>query len=177
MIHTSNSKASDWKVGIVINDQTVIFKMDTGAQCNVISKQTYDYLCAKPLHSSSTKLVSFGGQHLEACGKTTILCQQKSQCYSIEFEVVDKAVPNILGLHTCTEMNLIQRNDAVEHHTDLKDSYSDVFEGLGCITNVIHHINVDTTCQPVVHPPRKVTVILRPKIQQELACMGQLEVI
>ena len=73
MIHTSNPKASDWKVGIVINNQTVMFMMDTGLQCIVIYKQTCDHLFTKPLYSSPTKLVSFGGQHLQACGKTTIL--------------------------------------------------------------------------------------------------------
>ena len=55
--------------------------------------------------------------------------------------------------------------------------YSDVFEGLGCITDASYHIKVDKSDQPVVHPPRKVPVTLRPKIQQELNCMDKLDVI
>ena len=61
------------------------------------------------------------------------------------------------------EMDLIQRIDAIGTHTDVLDSYSDVFEGLGCITDIVYHINVDQNTLPVVHPPRKVPVTLRPK--------------
>ena len=57
------------------------------------------------------------------------------------------------------------------------DQYSDVFEGLGCITNVKYHIKVDPTHPPVIHPPRRVPVTLRPKIQEQLARMESLDVI
>ena len=40
-----------------------------------------------------------------------------------------------------------------------------------------YHIKVDTTCQPVVHPFRKVPVALRAKIQKELTHMEELDVI
>jgi len=108
-----------------------MFKMDTGAQCNVMSQQMYAQVCDKPLQSSRTKLVSFGGQCLHACCKATVLCLHKHKCYSVDFKVIDETVSNILGLHTCTEMNLIQWIDAIENYTDLLESCSDVFEGLG----------------------------------------------
>ena len=60
---------------------------------------------------------------------------------------------------------------------DILDTYSDVFEGLGCITDASYHIKVDESAQPVVHPPRKVPVTLRPKFQQELNRMEKLDVI
>ena len=105
MVHINNPNVSNWKVGLLINDQKVMFKMDMGAQCNVMSQQMYAQVCDKPLQSSCTKLVSFGGQCLQACGKATVLCQHKRKCYSVDFEVIDEIVPNILGLHTCTETN------------------------------------------------------------------------
>ena len=75
-------------------------------------------------------------------------------------------------------MNLVQRLDAINNnYTDFLDSYSDVFEGLGCISNTDYHIKVDKTCQPVVHMPRRVPVTLRPKIQAELNQMEELDVI
>ena len=73
------------------------------------------------------------------------------------FEVIDHNVPNILGLRTCVELNLVQQLDTINNQTaDILDTYSDIFEGLGCITDALYHIKVDKSAQPVVHPPRKV---------------------
>ena len=113
---------------------------------------------------------------MQACEKATILCNHKHKCYSVQFEVLDETVPNILGLHTCMEMNLIQRIDAIESHTGLLNSYSDVFEGLGCITDAVCYINVDQNTLPIVYPPRKVPVTLRPKLQQKLLRMEKRDV-
>ena len=45
---------------------------------------------------------------------------------------VDQDVPNILGLHACIEMNLVQRIDTVADDTnEVFEKYSDVFNGLG----------------------------------------------
>ena len=94
------------------------------------------------------------------------------------FEVIDHDVPNILGLTTCVELNLVQRLDSINTQSnDILDSYSDVFEGLGCITDALYNIKIDKNAKPIVHPPRKVPVTLRPKIQKELKRMEELDVI
>lgn len=72
-------------------------------------------------------------------------------------------------------MKLVQRIDSLD--IDLLNQYNDVFEGLGCITDVTYHIKVDPTHPPVIHPPRRVPVTLRSKIQEELARMESLDVI
>ena len=105
-------------------------------------------------------------------------CQYKNKQYAIEFEIIDQNIPSILGLRTCTEMNLIQRIEAID--TQIPESlskYSDVFEGLGCITDVIYHIELNPGSKPVVHPPRKFPVTLHPKVLEELKRMEQLDVI
>ena len=37
MVKCSTNESSDWKVTLLVNDQKTRFKIDTGAQCNVIS--------------------------------------------------------------------------------------------------------------------------------------------
>ena len=168
----------DWKVSILVNHQRTSFKIDTGAQCTVISKSRYHQLGSTPLHKSHAKLVAFGGKRLNTCGKVTMKCEYKRHTYAIRFEVIDQDVPNILGLQTCVDMNLVQRLDAINSHdTDLLESYSNVFEGLCCISNTDYHIKTDKAYQPVVHPPRRVPVTLQPKIQAELTQMEELDVI
>ena len=178
MVKCATTKLPDWKVTLLINNHRMCFKIDTGAQCNVISRQKYHQLSSMPLQQSHARLVAFGGQRLNACGKVTMNCQHKGKRHPVVFEVIDHDTPNILGLKTCVELNLVQRMDAIDnHHVDILDRYSDVFEGLGCITDASYHIKVDESAQPVVHPPRKVPVTLRPKIQQELRRMEKLDVI
>ena len=75
-------------------------------------------------------------------------------------------------------MNLVQCIDTVADDTnEVFEKYSDVFNGLGCITNIQYHINIYQSHKPVVHPPRRVPVKLHPKVQEELKRMEQLNVI
>ena len=80
---------------------------------------------------------------------------------------------------TCVELNPVQQLNAINTQTtsDILESYSDVYEGLGCITDVSYPIKVDRNAQPIVHPPRKVPITLRPKVQQEMKRMEELDVI
>jgi len=168
----------DWSVTTLMNHQRTTFKIDTGTQCNVIPQWLYYQVCKDPLQPSLASLVAFGGQKLHTCGKAKIPCQYKDNNYLVEFEVIDHNVPNILGLTTCTQMNLVQRIDTIgNNHMTLFEQYSDVFKGLGCITVVRYHIRIDPTKTPVIHPPRRVPITLCPKIQEELACMESLDVI
>ena len=52
-----------------------------------------------------------------------------------------------------------------------------MFDGLGCITDVICHIEIDQNSNPVVYPPRRIPVTLRPKAREELNRMEKLNVI
>ena len=171
----ANSNSKDWKTTVLLNKRKTTFKLDTGAQCNVISKHKYDQISTKPLLPSHARLVAFGGTPLHPCGKATIPCQYKNKQYAIEFEIIGQNIPSILGLRACTEMNLIQCIEAID--TQIPESFSkyrDVFEGLGCITNVIYHIELSRGSKPVVHSPQRVLVTLRLKVLEELKRMEQL---
>ena len=54
--------------------------------------------------------------------------------------------------------------------------YSDLFQGLGCLLDD-HTIKVDSSIFPVVHPPRKVPVSLKEKINEELDRAEKAEVV
>ena len=72
----------------------------------------------------------------------------------------------------------MQRIDVLNSQTtDTLQKYKDVFEGLRHITEATHHISSRQESKPVVHPPRRVPVTLRPKVKQELERMERLNVI
>ena len=151
----AGSKSKDWKATILLNRQKTTFKLD------VISKTKYNQISPEPLRASRARLVAFGSTQLHTCGKATITCQHKGRHYAIQFEVVDQNIPSILGLETCTKLNLVQRVDAIEKRTqNILSEYNDVFNGLGCITNVVYHIEIDKQSNPVIHPPRRIPVTL-----------------
>ena len=52
-----------------------------------------------------------------------------------------------------------------------------MFDGLGCIKDTVHHIKLDESVKPVVHPPRRVPVNLRSKVKDELNRMESLGVV
>ena len=171
-------KTKDWQAPVKINDKKVLFRIDTGAQCNVMSKKTYNHVSKETLQKSQTRLVTFGGHKIQACGKITLACEHKGRYTPARLEVVEQHVPSILGLKTCTEMNVIKRVDSIAHKPkDMLKEYKDVFTGLGCIKGVVHHIKVDRSHTPVVHPQQRLPVTLRSKVKNELQRMEHLGVV
>ena len=96
-----------------MHQQQTTFKIDTGAQCNVIPLWKYYQVCKDPLQPSSASLVAFGGHGLCTRGKVQLPRQHKDNHYLVKFEVVDQDVPNILGFVTCIKINFVQRIDTV----------------------------------------------------------------
>ena len=46
----------DWQVQLAVNRRKLSFKIDTGAQCNFISKTTFDIVSKAPLVKSNARL-------------------------------------------------------------------------------------------------------------------------
>ena len=102
---TSKAQAKSWNAALKIHSRDIKFKIDTGAQCNVMS---FMQASKQPLSRSKARLVAFGGQRITPVGKAVLLCEHKNKFRPIEFEVVDN-VSNVLGLGTCEELGLVKR--------------------------------------------------------------------
>ena len=70
-----NQKPREWQITLPLNNQRLKFKIDTGAQCNVIPKQRYLQVSKAPLQKSTANLMAFGGSKLTTCGKAILPCQ------------------------------------------------------------------------------------------------------
>ncbi|KAJ8044099.1 hypothetical protein HOLleu_11471 [Holothuria leucospilota] len=171
-------KNNSWTVNLSLESKTVTVQIDTGAQCNVMSQKTYSTLSKERLIKVKDNLVGFGGQKLRPIGRTQLECSYKSKFYVLEFFVTKENVPTLLGQDSLEELNLVKRIYSAKSETvDIMSEFDDVFTGLGCVKDVIHHIMVDPDVPPVVHPPRKVPVALRAKVKEELKRMEELDVI
>ena len=177
----------EWTTSLKIDNKNVKFKIDTGAERNVISKKTYEELTKTRLEKSRVQLGAFGGQKLKTIGKFSTVCTYQEKYWPIEFQVVNRNVPNILELTTCPELNLVKRvltidenectQPTVPPESDIFEQYNDVFTGFGCVKGVVHHIATDPAVKLVVHPPRRVPAPLRQNVKDELDRIERLGVV
>lgn len=68
------------------------------------------------------------------------------------------------------------KNTVSRNPRDTLTEYKDVFEGLGSFAGV-HKIQLKPVIEPVLHPPRKIPLALRDKLEKESKRMEDLQVI
>ena len=172
----------------------LLCKVDTGAEGNVIYKSLLPSSPCNPngipvnLASSSTTIVATGGHPVGHHGICHLKLAHGSSCKSYPFHVVDADGPTILGLPTCTDLNLITMNFSMTSHKkeskpsavqqpicnqdpvakkEILEQYDNCFESVGCFQGEFQ-ITVDAAVPPVVHPPRSVPEALKEPLRKEL---------
>ncbi|KAK3087333.1 hypothetical protein FSP39_004790 [Pinctada imbricata] len=170
-----------WTIEISLENKPVKLKLDTGAQCNIISYQLFNKMnWMSEIKRCKTKLVSYTGHKLPIKGKTLITAEYKGKIYPLEFYIVHGNAVPVLGLQACKELDLIKRVETVDGSClsteKIVDKYADVFEGIGRLKGK-HHIHIDKSVKPVVHPPRRVPYKMQEKLKTELKHMESLDVI
>ena len=167
------------------NKKTPIgFKLDTGAQVNVILLHIIHQLGCNNLEYTSQSLFGYGGKPLKVFGKCTLACSYKGTQGYHQFYIVSTQAPPILGLSSCLSLNLIKlilylkekedKNTVPQNPRVTLTEYKDVFEGLGSFPGM-HKIQLKTDIEPVIHPPRKIPIALRDKLEKELNRMEDLQ--
>ena len=77
-IKTETGDKERWTEKLIINSRKVTFKLDAGAECNVMSEKTFRMLDVKGrLRSSNCKLVTYSGHKMAPLGKRALTCQFK----------------------------------------------------------------------------------------------------
>ncbi|KAJ8708897.1 hypothetical protein PYW07_013501 [Mythimna separata] len=182
----NNSKKS-WEINLSIGNKQITCIIDSGADVNIISKQTFNYVTRQNFKVSLVKchvnVTGFGGKTIPILGKVNIncnLCINNSKVVeSIMFLVVNLDCPNVLGLPTCERLGIINRVFSVSKQNFCKQiltQYNDVFQGLGCLPPVCH-LKLKPDAVPCVDPPRKVPFALLKKLREELDRMEEMKVI
>ncbi|CAB4026344.1 Hypothetical predicted protein, partial [Paramuricea clavata] len=180
-VFTVNNTKSDWSVTLGVNGTDVNFKIDTGAQCNVIPKRLLSNLSPRPkLKTANVQLSAYNGTTIPVAGKCIAQVKHRRQTIPILFMVVDSDSVPILGLNTCDKLNLIKQvyqiSEEVQSHTPIEEEFSDCFGEIGCLKRT-HHIELRDDVKPVIIPVRQVPFALKPKLKEELQRMVELNVI
>lgn len=175
---SANAKENQkWTQALKINNHELTFKLDTGAECNVLPYKDFEKVAnKKALLKSNCKLVTYSGHTMEPKGKVKLKCYYKDKDHEFEFQVVDGNSPAIIGRDACTELGVVKRVFKIGTEDDILGEYEDLFTGLGCVPG-LHHIQLDKEVPPVIHPPRKVPVALKNRVKDELDRMEDIGVI
>lgn len=144
------------------------FQLDTGANCNVMSAETFNSL---DIRGKLKKI------HLQACfifwpqdgaiGKKVLTGLYKGQKYKVVFEIVQQQVPAILGKASCIKLGLVKQTYDIGKENNILQDFDDLLSGLGCLPGQ-HHIQIYPTVTLVVHVPRTFPVALRDKVVDQL---------
>jgi len=104
----------------------LLCKVDTGAEGKVISLSTYKSLFPSAscnpggiptsFTPSGTIITAFSGHAVGHHGTYLLSLDYGGPCKSCPFHVVDADGPTILGLPTCTDLNLVTMNFRITNH-------------------------------------------------------------
>jgi RNase H-like domain found in reverse transcriptase/Reverse transcriptase (RNA-dependent DNA polymerase)/Integrase zinc binding domain/Integrase core domain/Aspartyl protease len=158
----------DWKEPIRIGGQEVLFKLDTGAQCNVISLDLCRRLKLVVQEGPTRHIISYSENRIKVVGQVTTKCVVRGTLYELTFRVVAENYPPILGRKSCSMTKLILRVQQVD---------DDVFDGLGCLKNFEYKL--DLVANPIfeIKPARRVPYAIKEKVKHEIDNMVQCGVI
>eukprot|EP00795_Rhopilema_esculentum_P006617 gene6617-12155_t len=126
-----------------------------------------------PLHKSTIKLSAYSESPFSVVGNFVLNLNHKGKYYHVLFGIVDIEATTILGLTTCSLLNLVKR--VLQVHDNMYaiiiQQFLDCFGEIGKFP-CIHHITVDPAVPPVVHPPRKLPITLRGKLDKTRSSKG-----
>ena len=132
----------------------ITFKLDTGAEANVIPVKVFNQLTNTPaLHPTKTKLTAYGGTMIKPLGTCTLQCTSKQNIHDVKFHIVNTDTQPILGIEDCEKLGLVKRVNTIDVEELSKEAvqtkHKQVFHGLGSVGK--YHITIREGCKPVVH--------------------------
>lgn len=178
---TASRTTSAWYVNVKLNDTTIQFKVDTGAECNVLTLSTYSTIVPRPsLLPARAILKPYGVEQLiRPIGQFTLS--------DTTFFVVDtkSVTDNLLGFGTvkalglvtdCTQEKTFVLNELKYSEACLPHNYTPYFQGLGKIPGLTK-ITLKPGSEPVIARQRRFAQSILPRIRKTLDQMEELKVI
>ena len=182
-VNVANKRKSMWSVDLSTKcDGFISFKIDTGAECSLVSKTTYESMVNKPiLLQSNIAVRGLLGQPTKSLGTIRLPVEYKGVEYDIKCEVLDGPnVPNILSEMDSVRMNLVKRVNVVDSvpksANEVYGQFKDVFQGVGKIPGK-YDLKCDPTAKPVAHPPRPIPAALREPARAKLIQLESMGII
>uniref|UniRef100_A0A2A4K615 RNA-directed DNA polymerase n=1 Tax=Heliothis virescens TaxID=7102 RepID=A0A2A4K615_HELVI len=185
--NVNNNSKQSWNINIKVGHSHFSCIIDSGADLNIMSKQTFVNLKRQQnemsLVNCHINVKGFCGKSIPIMGKVDIKCDivlnNSIVSENIVFIVANLVCPNVIGLPTCEKLGIIKRVFSVSKQNfceQILTKYNDVFQGLGCLPPVCH-LKLKPDAVPCVDPPRRVPFAMLGKLREELDRMESMQVI
>lgn len=169
---------------IKVENEFITFKLDTGAEVNVLPKSLFKKLDKQfKLRPFLANIQSYSGHSMKHLGVVSLISIVKNIVTLIDFVIVDAEITPILGLKSCIDLGIIKRLDSIDLDPHLIDrdqfkqrQNKDVFSGLGKFPNKCN-ILLKSNSKPVAKPPRRIPLKLINPLKKELLKLENVGII
>ncbi|XP_008179138.1 uncharacterized protein K02A2.6-like [Acyrthosiphon pisum] len=161
----NNNSDKDWIVKLKTNGTEIRYKIDTGAQANVLPSEILK--CINPqvlIEPTKAKLSTYDGNNIKVLGKLNTQ--------------VDKKVA-ILGLEDSVKLGIVKRLLEIDENYEninITKEFNHVFEGVGCIEGN-YEIKLKDNFVPIACATRKIPFSLEEPLKKELNKLCDLQII
>ena len=139
-------QATTWNCTISVNGHEVPFKVDTGAEMTVISKDLWTSLPLSKLKPPTKSLQRPDSKPLKVTGNLCATLQYRGhECTQPTF-VVKRLQHNLLGLPGIQALHVLAQVDAIS--TPIPEQYPTLFKGLGTFKGNSYTIQLKPDAKP-----------------------------
>ena len=145
---------------------------------NVVSKAEFNTLKSKPkLSDTNIKPTAYNNPKIPIAGKCELSIERLGESFYLPFIVVEVSSISILSADSSTQLKLVKQVMSVNQiTTDFFSEYFDCLGELGLLPEK-HHIQVNPDISQVIHSARRISLVLRDKVDIELDKMLKLGII
>ncbi len=108
-----SSRDDSWYVIMYIDDSPVKFKVDTGAQCNVLPKQIFDKVVKMPNLQPGPRVTAYNRQPVRVVGQQQLGVLFNNVRVDLSCVVAENVNIPVLGLPSCKALNVIKLVDSL----------------------------------------------------------------
>lgn len=173
-----------------IDGVPVDFKVDTGAQCNILPRNIFDKVVKLKQLKPGPRGTAYNRQPVRVVGQQQLDVVNNSCQFKIGCVVAEEVDVPVLGLPSCKALNVVKLVDSLQTQTvkseivphqevsvsPLLAKYESVFKGIGRLP-MEHRIQLQQSAVPVVRPARRIPFKLRDPVLEKLSEMEQLGLI
>ena len=148
----SNSGNKPWMADIKVNETTILFKIDSGADVTVIPLTVYQRSNLQPtLKSTSKVLIGPCNYKMNCIGTFTTQLRHEDKTTTEEIFVVKGLERSLLGRQAAHSLNLLNRVDALNSSAmkeSIKEKYPNLFIALGQVKHQEYDIKLTQEATP-----------------------------
>jgi hypothetical protein len=167
----SSQEDDKWSVNLQVEgcENKIIFKIDIGAKCNVISLHDYEAIQHGGKILPTNKILqSYSKHRIQPIGDVRLTVGTEKHSTTVPFLIVDNEQDSVISGATAEKLSLIQRVNTIQSELppELHD-FPDIERNTGTLPGK-YKIKIENGAKGVIHPARRQPVALLPKIKTKL---------